>query len=221
MYNTETMLRAAETNLEKALDERRLKLMGFLQEFVSHEVMNSLTRAILNLDSGEIEKTKLAIYQSATSLQDLQLLGQDPGRRAGGKVPLNDLAKKATGLCAGLFREHQIHLYQDLKQTADIFLRPQSQLISMIEILLTSAKCLEHSLQRSILVSTVISPSFARLSFVGTGTALSSRALDFQESPGLGLAKKVVEADSGSLWIERDPMNFKISIQFPRNQNGQ
>lgn len=201
---------------EQLLDLRRLHIMGLLQQFVSHQVMNSLTRAVINLDSGNLEKTRVAIYQSATALQELQLLGEPSSPEPFRRAKMSDVLRNAISLTSGMLKENHILAYEDLKDASEAFVRPQAQLLSLLEILVAAVKSLAKSHSRSLFMNVLSLEDSIRLNFIAHGTDLDFNALGIGEPWGLGLAKKIAEADSGSFWIERDPTSYRICLQFQK-----
>lgn len=204
------------SSLDGIIENRRIHLMGRLQQFVSHEVMNSLTRAIINLDSGEITKSKAAIYQSATALQELQLLGDSDSLIQTRKIKINDVLKNAVSLTAGMCRHYDILIFSDLKDSSDIMARGQAQLVAMLEILISTAQSLVRSDHRSLFMNALSFGSFVRFNFIASGANIDFKVLELSDIRGIGLSKKIIELDKGSCWIERDSSSYRICVQYPK-----
>lgn len=198
---------------DRAYRTRQLLLIGRLQEAVSHELMNSLTKAILGIDAGKMEMTKKAIYHSAALLQELQQLGGKEHAPGSKTMDLHLITRNAFMLSKSFFAENQIIFTEKLIECPEAKVRFQPNLIALIELLLISAESLRGSFNRTI---SLVTDGNTREGWIQIECSGSNIDFDHLETSDLHFIHDVFENDKGSLSFEKNPLGFQFKISYPR-----
>ena len=193
---------------------RQLHLVGRLYDSIAHDLMNGLTKAVLGIDSGDLEMTRKAVYQTAGLLQELQQLGFSPNGLELKKVPLNRLVSSAILLAQGLLRERQIAFIEILRDSTPVDLHSQVQMITLLELILLAADCQQECLPGSLRITIDGNQRLAWTTLQVTGPSLN---FDKLESETLEFARSLVHMDQGDLTVGKTPLSFEITVTFPRS----